>query len=232
MLAPGLLWLARLSLAAGGISALAVVIDILRGHRQHMRIMNLVWPLTALYSGPLGLWFYFRVGRPSTHARMMEAQRQDQKPPSQTKPSWQTTAVGTTHCGSGCLLGDLVAEWFVVLVPVTLFGHRVFGTWLLDYIAAFAIGVAFQYFTIKPMRGLSVDEGLRAAIKADSASLSAWQVGMYGWMAVALFGLFTPELPKTSPVFWFMMQIAMLAGFATAFPVNRWLIRSGIKEAM
>jgi hypothetical protein len=29
-----------------------------------------------------------------------------------------------------------------------------------------------------------------------------------------------------------MMQIAMICGFATAYPVNAWLIRSGVKEAM
>ncbi len=29
-----------------------------------------------------------------------------------------------------------------------------------------------------------------------------------------------------------MMQIAMLAGFVSSYPVNWWLIRSGIKEAM
>lgn len=29
-----------------------------------------------------------------------------------------------------------------------------------------------------------------------------------------------------------MMQIAMLAGFLTAYPVNWWLLRSGIKEKM
>jgi len=29
-----------------------------------------------------------------------------------------------------------------------------------------------------------------------------------------------------------MMQNAMLAGFATGYPVNWWLIRKGIKEAM
>jgi hypothetical protein len=29
-----------------------------------------------------------------------------------------------------------------------------------------------------------------------------------------------------------MMQIAMVFGFATAYPVNWWLIRSGIKERM
>jgi hypothetical protein len=32
--------------------------------------------------------------------------------------------------------------------------------------------------------------------------------------------------------FWFAMQLAMLAGFVTAFPVNWILIRSGIKPAM
>jgi len=29
-----------------------------------------------------------------------------------------------------------------------------------------------------------------------------------------------------------MMQIAMLCGFATCYPVNWWLIRTGIKERM
>ncbi|MGI9075432.1 MAG: DUF4396 domain-containing protein [Bryobacteraceae bacterium] len=29
-----------------------------------------------------------------------------------------------------------------------------------------------------------------------------------------------------------MMQIAMLAGFFTSYPVNRWLVNKGIKEKM
>jgi hypothetical protein len=33
-------------------------------------------------------------------------------------------------------------------------------------------------------------------------------------------------------VYWFGMQIGMVLGFATAWPVNVWLIRKGIKEAM
>jgi len=32
--------------------------------------------------------------------------------------------------------------------------------------------------------------------------------------------------------FWFMMQIAMLAGFPTAYPVNWWSIKVGFKERM
>ncbi len=54
---------------------------------------------------------------------------------------------------------------------------------------------------------------------------------MYGWMAPAHFGLFG-EIPKTNPVFWFVMQIAMLAGFLTSYPVNWWLVKAGLKEKM
>ncbi len=107
-----------------------------------------------------------------------------------------------------------------------------FGSWALDYVLAFLFGIAFQYFTITPMKKLSRAQGLVAALKADTLSLTAWQVGMYGWMAVAMFAIFGHELEKTGPVFWFMMQVAMLAGFLTSYPVNRWLIRKGIKEAM
>jgi hypothetical protein len=36
----------------------------------------------------------------------------------------------------------------------------------------------------------------------------------------------------SSPEFWFAMQLAMLAGFATSYPVNWWLVRKGLKEKM
>jgi hypothetical protein len=34
-----------------------------RGHRQKMWIMEAVWPVTALYFGPLAWWAYRRWGR-------------------------------------------------------------------------------------------------------------------------------------------------------------------------
>jgi hypothetical protein len=55
---------------------------------------------------------------------------------------------------------------------------------------------------------------------------------MYGWMAIATFVLFGHELNKARPTFWFMMQIAMLLGFFTSYPVNGWLLKKKIKEAM
>lgn len=126
-----------------------------------------------------------------------------------------------------------VAIWFGWK---TLFPEKMFAIWLLDYIFAFALGIAFQYFTIKPMRNLSVGQGLIQAIKADAASLTAWQVGMYGFMALAQFYLFHhllgAHLEVNSTEFWFMMQLAMIAGFATSYPINWLLIRHGIKEQM
>lgn len=228
-------WLVALSwisIAIGVASALVIALDIVAGHRQRMWIMNLVWPLTALYAGIAGLWAYYRIGRTMTRDPSQGDAANDGKTQRKERSLAGAAALGATHCGSGCTLGDLVAEWFVVLVPFTLFGMRIFGTWTLDFVLAFLFGIAFQYFTIQPMRHLPVADGIKAALKADTASLTAWQLGMYGWMAFATFVVFGHELEKTSPVFWFMMQIAMGAGFLTSWPVNALLVSVGWKEKM
>jgi hypothetical protein len=231
--AAGLHSLSLLSLSVAGLCALIVLIHIVAGHPQHMWIMNVVWVTTALYTGPVGLWAYFRWGTLSTHRVMMRAREHgEEMPPSQQAPYWSQVAVGATHCGAGCTLGDICAESFIAWTPLTLFGRPIFATWVVDYAFAFAFGIAFQYFTIAPMRHLSPVQGLKAALKADFLSITAWQFGMYGWMAIVMFGLVGHELPKDSPVFWFQMQIAMLCGLITSYPVNWWLLRSGIKEAM
>ena len=227
-------WLRLLSIASlvlAGVCTAIIAIDLVK-HPQKMWIMNVVWPITALYAGPLAVIAYFKAGRLSSKHSVDEAKTRGEDNPGKKKPFWQMAAVGSTHCGSGCTLGDLVAEWIVFAAPIVIFGQKIFGGWMLDYVFAYLFGIAFQYFTIKPMKNLSPGQGLWAAIKADTLSLTAWQVGMYGWMAIATFVLFGHEIPKTSPVFWFMMQIAMLAGFLTSYPVNWWLIRKGIKEAM
>ena len=224
--------LAVVSLVVAGFSFLWILIDIFSGHHQHMWIMDVVWPITGLYAGPLAVWVYYKVGRLSTHHAMMAAKERGEEPPGKQKPFWQMVGIGALHCGSGCTLADIVGEWALFLFPFTLFGHRIFGSWLVDFFVALLFGLIFQYFAIVPMRNLSVGEGIKAAVKADTLSLTSWQVGMYGWMAIATFAIFGHEIAKTSPVFWFMMQIAMIAGFFTAYPVNWLLLRSGIKEKM
>jgi len=120
---------------------------------------------TGLWSGPVGLYAYYKVGRLGTKQRVHRANERGEKPPNKKKPFWQSVGVAATHCGSGCTLGDICAELFVFFVPIVIFGSHVLGTWVLDYIVAFIFGIAFQYFTIKPMRELSMGDALKGAVK-------------------------------------------------------------------
>jgi hypothetical protein len=240
-------WLHILSvvaLALGFGCAGLIALDEIR-HPQKMWIMNVVWPIVALFGTLVTVWGYFRYGRLATKDAAARAEAEGRDPLNMTKTPFPVmVGKGTSHCGAGCTLGDICAEWLAFAVPAvavwlgwhSLFSEKIFAVWVLDYIFAFAIGVAFQYFTIVPMRGLSPGAGVWKALKADTLSLTAWQVGMYGFMAVAHFYLFKhllgAKLEVASAEFWFMMQIAMIFGFATSYPVNWWLIRSGIKEKM
>ncbi|MBW4040419.1 MAG: DUF4396 domain-containing protein, partial [Acidobacteria bacterium] len=115
----------------------------------------------------------------------------------------------------------------------TLFGKVLYAEYAGDLLLAWLLGIAFQYFTIKPMRKLSAGQGLIAAVKADTLSIVSFEVGLFAWMALTFFVFFPhPHLKPTQAGYWFMMQIGMVLGFFTSYPVNRWLVKKGWKEAM
>jgi branched-subunit amino acid transport protein len=199
-------------------------------HEPRLAALRAIWQL-------LWLAVYFRFGRgmPRKHAATMGTA------PKQPFPI--VAAKGTSHCGAGCTLGDIVAEWLAFALPAvavalgwkSLFGDKTFAVWILDYALAFLVGIGFQYFTIQPMRHLSIVQGVAAALKADAASITAWQIGMYGFMAFAqfvCFAAFGGAAKVDTPEFWFAMQIAMLCGFVTSYPVNWMLLKRGVKEEM
>lgn len=211
--------IAVVSLAVAFACAAIIAFDMTR-HPQKMAVMVPVWPITALYLGPVAVWAYWTMGRPSPDGSQGD------------KRFWQQAFVGTTHCGAGCTLGDVLAEFTVFFGGLTVFGSA-FGAELAgDFALAYLLGLAFQYFSIVPMRHLSPGQGIVQAAKADTLSLIAFEVGLFGWMALMRFVLFHPKLEPDQPAYWFMMQVGMAVGFATSYPVNRWLIRRGIKEAM
>jgi hypothetical protein len=276
--------------ASGGL----IACDIAFGHRrQPMGVMNLVYPITALYFGPFALAFYWRWGRAplaalaasirasaggrpyqmemaaardSAHHRRGEPPASDEvlgrfrrydgdkgdgsykrddgdkgdegdkaaAPAGPAKPRWVTMATEVSHCGSGCALGDVISEFLIFALALTLAGSTLFAEYLGDYIFALAFGIAFQYFAIAPMRGLGVRDGLKAAAKADVMSLTAFEVGLFGWMAVMAFVLFPApgQLMPNSAAFWLLMQVGMMIGFLTSWPANVWLVNRGIKVPM
>ena len=83
-------------------------------------------------------------------------------------------------------------------------------------------------------QNLSPGQAIAAAIKADTLSILAFQIGMYLFMALVYFVLFPAphHLTPFDPRYWACMQVAMVCGFATSFPMNRLLIGRGLKEKM
>lgn len=250
--------------------AAVITYDIfVNGRRQAMGVMNAVFPITALYFGPLGLAFYWRWGRapagvavtpmpagraPATHAAVTPAAGDPQldvpgMPHAHggmtgegglgasghgKRPRWVMMATEVSHCGSGCVLGDVISEFAVFALALTIAGSTLGAEYAGDYVLALAFGIVFQYFAIAPMRGLGVTDGLRAAAKADFISLTFFEVGLFGWMAVMMFVLFPAphQLMPNSAAFWLLMQVGMIIGYATSWPANVWLVNRGIKVPM
>ena len=90
---------------------------------------------------------------------------------------------------------------------------------------------------------------LYRAAKADFLSLTFFEVGLFGWMAIFQIAIFQWELQMNTITYWWMMQVCcpnspqnctlprltvlqvgMFLGHWTAFPINRWLIKANIKE--
>ncbi|MGL5681832.1 MAG: DUF4396 domain-containing protein [Marinifilaceae bacterium] len=230
----------------------AVLWFIYNGHRERMKIMDWVWPLTMLWSSWIGLWFYGYKHKKQVKKQMdmqgmdmsnmkgmdMKDMKMDMSGMMHMDMSKKVTlsavAVATLHCGAGCTLADLIGEWFTYWIPISIGGSFVAGSWVVDYLLALIIGVYFQYLSLRPMEpNNSVGKTVIKALKVDFFSLTSWQIGMYGWMAIVIWAINDGNpLPKDSWEFWFYMQIAMLCGFLTAFPTNKILIKMGIKHAM
>jgi hypothetical protein len=221
-----LTFLAWTSLAAGVLSAGAILFDAYgRGLRQPMRVMEAVWPITALYLGPLGWLAYARLGRPRVE--------RDTGAGGEAVAEWQGIAVSASHCGAGCALGDVAGEWVVFAGSISVGGAALWAGYMLDFVIAYVLGILFQYLAIKPMSDLSRRAALRRAIQADTSSIVAFEIGMFAWMALVYFVVFThPHLTADHAAFWLMMQIAMAIGLATTYPTNVWLVRHGVKHPM
>ena len=212
-------------------SALFILIQTVR-NPQKMWIMDVVWPVTALYMGPFAAYLYQKSLPVSVKKPISPDMKKKMEQHKDDPPTLIQNSIAVFHCGAGCSIGDAIAELMVPALGLSFAGE--FGTKLIfDFAFAYILGIVFQYFTIVPMRGLGFGKGLIAAVRADTISIALFEVGMFAWMAISYYWLFpSPHLKPNMAVFWFMMQIAMVAGFFTALPANAWLIRKGWKEKM
>jgi hypothetical protein len=227
------------SLSIAFLCALIIAGDELR-HPQKMWIMNVVWPVTALYFSVVALWGYYRIGRRMAKSAMqgmengqMRGEHKRGADLGRPDPTWEQTALSDSHCGAGCTLGDIIAEFSLAGLGLTLFGSSLYASFAGDLLLAWLLGIVFQYFVIKPMRNLSPSQAFLAAVKADTLSIVTFEVGLFAWMALTYFVFFpSPHLKPTQATYWLIMQAGMVIGFFTSYPMNRWLMRSGVKEVM
>ncbi|MGA7370395.1 MAG: DUF4396 domain-containing protein [Nitrososphaeraceae archaeon] len=182
------LWLQVLSYVylAGDIAgAIYIAFDILKKrHLQKMSIMNVVWAVTVFYLFPLGLWAYWHLGhtysRKSTSNQQHFIKSHEYTTNKSGRPFWESIFVSATHCGAGCTIGDVISTWRIFINSIIIFGSVLVTAFILDFTFAWLLGIFFQYLAISEMRKVSLREGLADSIKADTLSLSAFEIGLFG----------------------------------------------------
>lgn len=127
----------------------------------------------------------------------------------------------TAHCLAGCGLGEVVG-----IVVGTALGLSTTTTIVIAVLLGFVFGFALGLIPL-----LRADYTLKWAFKqvlvAEGLSIAVMET------AEVLVELYTPGVMGsglTSLTFWMGMGLALLAGFAAAFPVNYYLVGRGIRH--
>lgn len=201
-----------------------ILIDIFK-NPQKMFIMNIVWPLTGLYFPILGIIGYYSLGKTNNNSHSHHSHSHH------SKPFWQSVTISTTHCSAGCSLGNLIGAPIIFLFGITFFNNELATTLITEFILAYIFGLLFQYFHMEIKHDHPFAD-LMDAIKADTLSLIAFEIGMFGFMIIMHFAINNALLQPNKLEYWFLMQIAMLIGFITSYPINWYLVKKGIKHAM
>lgn len=201
-----------------------ILIDIVKSP-QKMFIMNIVWPLTGLYFPILGIIGYYSLGKTNNDSHSHHSHSHH------SKPFWQSVTISTTHCSAGCSLGNLIGAPIIFLFGITFFNNELATTLITEFILAYIFGLLFQYFHMEIKHDHPFAD-LMDAIKADTLSLIAFEIGMFGFMIIMHFAINNALLQPNKLEYWFLMQIAMLIGFITSYPINWYLVKKGIKHAM
>ena len=222
-------WLTAVSWVYVGLALLCAAIILYdvygRGYRQPTGVMGVVWPITALYFGPLALPAYQRWGRP----RSEKWRREHGSAPEKSLPV--AAATGGISGGAASAIGHVIGVPLVVFSGLTIAGQSLWVMILVIAVIATLLLFVFEYFfSTVPARGLSSGKGLGVALLIALVTVLAFDVGMGGCMLVMHFLLFMP--PLTDVTFLFLMQVGLVLGFLTGYPAVLWLLRRGTKAAV
>jgi len=197
------------------LSLLFVVVDI----RVTPASPVLKWGFILLtaYLGPLGAFLYVlgcREPLPGLHERYV-AKR------------WRQVLGSTMHCVAGDGVGILVGA-----VLARLFHLPTIADIALEYALGFGFGWSiFQSLFMRDMAGGSYRRALSSAFFPELLSMNCLMAGMVPAMTLAMASTPASRDPSRPP-FWFIMSMALLVGFITAYPMNWWLVSRHMKHGM
>ena len=198
-------------------ASVAFMIYDLATNTPAMGVMKVAWVLIALYLGPIGLFVYLlscRQPMPGAHDAFIAAH-------------WKQSVGSLAHCLAGDATGIILAA-----VLTYRFGFPNGIDLILEYTAAFLFGwMVFQALFMKSMLGGNYVVALRGTFFAEFVSMNMVMVGMIPTMVILMHAMPESRNPL-HPLFWGVMSIATLVGGLTAYPINSWMVRRGIKHGM
>jgi hypothetical protein len=189
------------------ISEAVLINDIRRNNKQIPSLMKVVWALTVLYSGVVGLLAYSFSGRKQIERDSI----------------WRRALRSVSHCYSGCGLGEatgVIVAVGLISLDTTLYVAGV------TFLFAYSFGYAM---TIGPLlqQGVSFAEAASDAFYTETLSITVMEVTAIGSDIILSDGA-----KVTSVKFWTALIISLTLGFIAAYPVNLLLIKYGVKEGM
>src|SRR2546428_10511040 len=173
-------------------------------------VMKWGFILVTLYMGLLGLLLYVladKEPRPGEHETFIKALCKQ--------------GVGSTiHCVAGDATGIILAA-----AIAASFGLPMWIDLIVEYVAGFAFGLfIFQALFMRKMMGGSYTDNVKRMFLPELLSMSAMMAGMAPVMSLLMMGRDMRAMQPTELLFWGVMSLGVVVGFALAYPVDVWMV--------
>ncbi|ANT62543.1 copper oxidase [Salipiger sp. CCB-MM3] len=185
---------------------IVLIRDLARNNSHLMSLMKLVWVLTVLYSGPIGLAVYWTCGRKEIARDSI----------------WRRGFRSVAHCYSGCGLGEIIG----VTIAVGLLSLGNYGTAAITFLFAYVIGFLLTFGPLV-QDGMPVPKALKDTFIAETPSIAVMEIVAIG-VDLALAG----SAGMGDVIFWSSIIVSLSCGLFAAYPVNLLLLKVGVKEGM
>ncbi|MEO8218667.1 MAG: DUF4396 domain-containing protein [Acidobacteriota bacterium] len=181
-------------------------------------VMKWGFILVTLYMGPIALLLYVladKEPRPGEHEEFI-------------RPLWKQGVGSTIHCVAGDSTGIILAA-----VITAALGLPMWIDLIVEYLAGFGFGLfIFQSLFMKSMMGGTYLENVRKSFLPELISMNFMMAGMAPVMSLLMMGRDMRAMEPTELLFWGVMSLGVMAGFAMAYPVNVWMVKSNMKHGL